>query len=204
MREFVQLVFNYTLTLLMLPIVLVLIAIIAIIIRFESSGHIFFVHRREGKGGKSIGVIKFRTMYSDAQNRLEQLLEENIDLRSEWENSFKLKNDPRVTKVGKFLRKTSLDELPQIFNVLKGDMNLVGPRPVVKEEIEKYYKSDAKYYYMVKPGITGLWQISGRSDTGYKFRVKLDKWYVQNWSICIDIMILIKTLKVVIKQKGAY
>lgn len=102
------------------------------------------------------------------------------------------------------MRKTSLDELPQIFNVLRGEMNLVGPRPVVQQELDKYYKADAEYYYMVKPGITGLWQVSGRSNADYEFRVRVDKWYVLNWSIWIDIVILIKTLRVVLKQEGAY
>jgi len=102
------------------------------------------------------------------------------------------------------LRKTSLDELPQIFNVLKGDMSLVGPRPVIKDEIDKYYKEYAEYYYMVRPGITGLWQVSGRSNTNYDFRVKLDTWYVLNWSLWLDIVILFKTIKVVLKREGAY
>lgn len=203
-RQFMQLLFNYILTLILFPPVLFLICIIAVFIKYESPGPVFFIQKRVGKGGKTIKIIKFRSMYNDAQERLEKLLKENIELRREWENNFKLKNDPRVTKVGKFLRKTSLDELPQIFNVLKGDMNLVGPRPVVLQEINLYYKEDAEYYYMVKPGITGLWQVSGRSDTDYRLRVKLDKWYVLNWSMWVDIVILIKTLRVVIKQEGAY
>lgn len=203
-RQFMQLLFNYILTLILFPAVLFLICIIAVFIKYESPGPVFFIQKRVGKGGKTIKIIKFRSMYNDAQERLEKLLKENIELRREWENNFKLKNDPRVTKVGKFLRKTSLDELPQIFNVLKGDMNLVGPRPVVLQEINLYYKEDAEYYYMVKPGITGLWQVSGRSDTDYRLRVKLDKWYVLNWSMWVDIVILIKTLRVVIKQEGAY
>ncbi|SFV61331.1 Undecaprenyl-phosphate galactosephosphotransferase [hydrothermal vent metagenome] len=143
-------------------------------------------------------------MYSDAQERLEKLLLENPLMREEWEKSFKLKNDPRVTKIGAFLRKTSLDELPQIFNVLMGQMNFVGPRPILQEELDTYYQDNASYYLMVKPGITGLWQVSGRSDTDYDFRVKTDKWYVLNWSLWLDIVILIKTIKVVLKRDGAY
>jgi undecaprenyl-phosphate galactose phosphotransferase len=143
-------------------------------------------------------------MHKDAEERLKKLLKENKEAKREWETSFKLKNDPRVTKIGKFLRKTSLDELPQIFNVLKGDMSLVGPRPVIREEIEKYYGDFAQYYYMVKPGITGLWQVSGRSDTDYDKRVRLDTWYVLNWSLWLDLVILIKTVEAVLKGKGAY
>jgi undecaprenyl-phosphate galactose phosphotransferase len=143
-------------------------------------------------------------MYKDADKILAELLEKNPELKKEWEESFKLKNDPRVTKIGKFLRKTSLDELPQIFNVLKGEMSLVGPRPVTQEELEKYYKDYAKYYLSVWPGITGLWQVSGRSDLSYKERVFLDAWYVRNWNLWLDFLILLNTIKVVIKQKGAY
>ncbi len=196
--------FNYALAFLLLPFLLPLLIIIATFIKIESPGSIFFIHHRIGKGGKVIPTLKFRSMYTDAQERLEELLKQSADIRHEWETNFKLKNDPRITKVGAFLRKTSLDELPQIFNVLKGDMNFVGPRPVVQEELDKYYKEDAKYYLMVKPGITGLWQVSGRSDTDYEFRVKTDKWYVNNWSLWLDIVILFKTIKVVLRSEGAY
>ena len=164
----------------------------------------FFVHNRIGKNGKIIPTLKFRSMYSDAKERLEKLLKENEEIREEWEKDFKLKDDPRVTKIGAILRKTSLDELPQIFNVLKGEMNFVGPRPVLQEELDKYYKDDAEYYFMVKPGITGLWQVSGRSNTNYDFRVATDKWYVTNWSLWLDIVILLKTVKVVLFREGAY
>ncbi len=187
-----------------LPLLLPIIGIIAILIKLDSKGPVFFVHRRIGKHGKPIKIIKFRTMYTDAQERLKKLFEENPEAKKEWETYYKLKNDPRVTKVGKFLRKTSLDELPQIVNVIKGDMSLVGPRPVIKEEIDKYYKEFAQYYYMVKPGISGLWQVSGRSDTDYEKRVRLDTWYVLNWSLWLDIVILIKTVKTVLKKEGAY
>ncbi len=196
--------FDVVVSVSLLPLVLPLIAVIAVLIKLDSKGSVFFVHERIGEGGKPIKVIKFRTMFSDSKERLERLLEQDPQARREWEKNFKLKNDPRVTKVGRFLRKTSLDELPQIFNVLKGDMSLVGPRPVVKEEIEKYYRDFAQYYFMVKPGITGLWQVSGRSDTDYERRVRLDTWYVLNWSLWLDIMILIKTVKAVFKAEGAY
>ena len=203
-RRFLQFTFNYLLALILLPVLLPIIAIIAILIKSESKGSIFFPHNRVGQDGEIIPVLKFRSMFDNAEERLEQLLKEDIDLKNEWENSFKLKNDPRITKIGAWLRKTSLDELPQIFNVLKGEMYFVGPRPVIEKEIEQYYKKDAQYYFMVKPGITGLWQVSGRSDTDYDFRVSTDKWYVLNWSLWLDIVILIKTFKVVLKKEGAY
>lgn len=203
-RVMIQQIFNYILSILMLPILLPIIVILAILIKKESPGPIFFTHNRIGKNGNIIPVLKFRSMYNDASERLKKLLRENELAKEEWEKTFKLKDDPRVTKVGTFLRKTSLDELPQIFNVLKGEMNFVGPRPVIQKEIDQYYKESAEYYFMVKPGITGLWQVSGRSDTNYDFRIKTDKWYVLNWSLWLDIVILLKTVKIVLKRQGAY
>ena len=203
-RVMLQVCFNYALAFFLVPILLPVIGILAFIIKKESSGPAFFTHNRVGKDGQIIATLKFRSMYSDASERLEKLLAEDAKIKAEWEKNFKLKEDPRVTKVGSFLRKTSLDELPQIFNVLKGEMNFVGPRPVIQQEIDKYYKEDAKYYFMVKPGITGLWQVSGRSNTNYKYRVKTDKWYVMNWSLWLDIVILLKTVKVVFLREGAY
>ena len=197
-------IFNYFLAIALLPILLPIIAILAYLIKKESPGPVFFAHNRIGKDGKTIPTLKFRSMFQDAKERLEKLLDEDPAIKEEWEINFKLKEDPRVTKVGAFLRKTSLDELPQIFNVLKGEMSFVGPRPVIQQEIDQYYKEDSEYYFMVKPGITGLWQVSGRSDTDYDFRVSTDKWYVLNWSLWLDIVILFKTVKVVLKREGAY
>ena len=139
----------------------------------------------------------------DAKQMLEKYLRENPEARMEWERDFKLKNDPRVTPIGEFLRRTSLDELPQIFNVLKGEMSLVGPRPIVQEEVPRY-GIHIKKYYSVKPGITGLWQVSGRSDISYSERVALDVEYVVNRNLLKDIQILIKTFDVVFRKKGAY
>lgn len=186
-------------TILILPVL----AVIALKIYFDSPGPVIFKHIRIGKDGKAFGCYKFRTMCMDADKKLAELLANDAAAKIEWERDFKLKDDPRVTKVGKFLRKTSLDELPQIFNVLKGEMSLVGPRPVVEAELEKYgeYLDD---YLMVRPGITGMWQVNGRSDTTYEERVHMDSWYVRNWSIWIDIMLLWRTLKSVIKCEGAY
>ena len=203
-RQWIQFSFNYILALLSIPFLLIIVGIFAILIKRESKGPIFFAHNRIGQNGKLIPALKFRSMYVDAEERLEKLLKTDKNLQKEWESNFKLKVDPRVTKIGKWMRKTSVDELPQIWNVLKGQMHFVGPRPVIQEEIDQYYKEEAEYYYMVKPGITGLWQVSGRSDTDYAFRVNIDKWYVLNWSLWLDIVILIKTIKVVLKKDGAY
>ena len=184
-------------------LILPVIAIVAILIYLDSPGPIVFGHKRVGQGGKEFPCYKFRSMVPNAQEALEIYLKENPAAREEWERDFKLKDDPRVTKIGKFLRKTSLDELPQLWNVLIGDMSLVGPRPIVRAEVEKYgeYIND---FYLVPPGITGVWQVSGRSDTTYEERVLMDSWYVHNWSVWIDIVYLVKTVFAVIKSKGAY
>ena len=184
---------------LILPVAL----IVAVLIYLDSPGPIVFGHKRVGQGGKEFPCYKFRSMVPNAQEALEIYLKENPAAREEWERDFKLKDDPRVTKIGKFLRKTSLDELPQLWNVLIGDMSLVGPRPIVRAEVEKYgeYIND---FYLVPPGITGVWQVSGRSDTTYEERVLMDSWYVHNWSVWIDIVYLVKTVFAVIKSKGAY
>jgi len=203
-NQFVKRTFDIVVSVLLLPILLPVIGVLAYLIKKESPGNVFYAHNRIGKDGKIVPVLKFRSMFSDSKERLEKLLESDPAIREEWEKNFKLKNDPRVTKIGKFIRESSLDELPQIFNVLKGDMSLVGPRPVVEEELKKYYKESAEYYKMVKPGITGFWQVSGRSDTDYDFRVKVDTWYVYNWSLWLDIMVLIKTVRVVLLKEGAY
>lgn len=180
-----------------------LLLVIALLIYFDSPGPVIFAHRRIGKNGAPFNCYKFRTMVCNAQEVLAEYLTNNSAAKAEWERDFKLKNDPRITKIGTFLRKTSLDELPQLINVLKGEMSLVGPRPIVKDEITKYgeYIQD---YYLVHPGLTGLWQVSGRNDVDYDSRVKMDSWYVRNWSVSLDIVMLLKTIKVVIGKNGAY
>lgn len=184
-------------------LILPILAIVAVLIYLDSPGPIVFGHKRVGQGGKEFPCYKFRSMVPNAQEALEVYLKENPAAREEWERDFKLKDDPRVTRIGKFLRKTSLDELPQLWNVLIGNMSLVGPRPIVRDEIVKYgdYIND---FYLVTPGITGVWQVSGRSDTTYEERVLMDSWYVHNWSVWIDIVYLLKTVLVVYKAKGAY
>jgi len=183
--------------------VLPLMAIIAVAIKLDSRGPVFFSHRRIGRGGKEFNCYKFRTMYTNAQEVLEDLLQHDSALRKEWERDFKLKDDPRITRVGMFLRKTSLDELPQIFNVFKGEMSLVGPRPIVNEELDRF-GIFISYLYMVRPGITGLWQVSGRNDIDYPERVQLESWYVRNWSLWLDITLLVRTVRVVLVGHGAY
>ncbi len=169
----------------------------------RSGGTAFYGHQRIGQDGKLFKCLKFRSMRPDADRVLKELLANDPVAKAEWDKDFKLKNDPRITTVGHFIRKTSLDELPQLFNVLKGEMSLVGPRPVVKDELERY-GSASVFYLEAKPGITGLWQISGRNDTTYAERVSLDSWYVQNWSLWYDIAILFKTIDVVFNRRGAY
>ena len=184
-------------------LILPIFVIIALLIYLDSPGPIVFGHKRIGQDGKEFSCYKFRSMVNNAQEALEVYLQENPIAREEWIREFKLKDDPRVTRIGKFLRKTSLDELPQLWNVLIGNMSLVGPRPIVRDEIVKYgdYIND---FYLVPPGITGVWQVSGRSDTTYEERVLMDSWYVHNWSVWIDIVYLLKTVLVVYKAKGAY
>lgn len=192
------------LSLLLLPFLLIVILFISLLIKMTSEGPVFYGHKRVGRFGKEFYILKFRSMYQDADSRLKSMLEENDKIRTEWNKYYKLKNDPRVTNIGKFLRKTSLDELPQIFNVLKGDMSFVGPRPVIQDELDKYYREMVSYYCMVRPGITGLWQISGRNELDYETRVAKDSWYVLNWSVWLDIVILFKTPSIVLQKKGAY
>lgn len=203
LNRWIKYSFDFICTLIGTIIISPLLLLIAAWIYFDSPGPVIFRHVRIGKNGRAFGCYKFRTMCMDADKKLTELLANDAAAKAEWERDFKLKDDPRVTKVGKFLRKTSLDELPQIFNVLKGEMSLVGPRPVVEAELEKYgeYLDD---YFMVRPGITGMWQVNGRSDTTYEDRVHMDSWYVRNWSIWIDIMLLWRTVRSVIKCEGAY
>ncbi|MBL8033870.1 MAG: sugar transferase, partial [Leptospiraceae bacterium] len=202
--RFSKMAFDYSLVVLSLPIIIPLLAFIALLVRMHSPGPAFFTQLRVGHHGKPIRVYKFRSMYADAEERLKEVLSSDANARAEWKKTFKLKNDPRVTRLGNFLRKSSLDELPQLINVLKGEMSLVGPRPVPEQELAERYRDKADYYKLVRPGMTGLWQISGRSDVSYDQRVNMDTWYVFNWSLYIDMVILYKTLGVVLKKRGAY
>lgn len=202
-NRFVKRLFDIAVSVVLLPVLLPFIAIVGLIIRLETPGSAIYAHDRIGRNGRIFKCYKFRTMHRDAEEKLREMLESSQALRKEWENSWKLKDDPRVTKIGRFLRRSSLDELPQIFNVIKGDMSLVGPRPYLPRERSEI-EDNFQVISSAKPGITGLWQVSGRSNTNYKYRVKLDAWYVMNWSLWLDVTIIFKTVRVVLKADGAY
>ena len=179
-----------------------LLLLIALAVRCDG-GPALFGHRRIGAGGTSFRCWKFRSMVLDSEAVLAQTLASDPVARAEWDKDFKLRRDPRVTPLGNFLRKSSLDELPQLFNVLKGEMSLVGPRPIVAAEVERYGQA-MEEYRACKPGITGLWQVSGRNDVDYAERVELDRRYAWSWSLRGDLIILVRTLGVVARRSGAY
>ena len=176
---------------------------LVVLIKLDSAGPILYGHHRLGSKGERFRCWKFRTMRVDGDRLLEEFLLNNPDSRAEWEENFKLRNDPRVTRIGGFLRKTSLDELPQLWNVLKGDMSLVGPRPIVDAEVSRY-GTVYGMYKRIRPGISGFWQVSGRSSTSYEERVRLDAYYVHNWSVWLDLVILARTVQSVLRRRGAY
>lgn len=176
---------------------------VALLVKLSDNGPIFYGHKRIGRGGRIFSCLKFRTMVTDGERVLTAYLAANPDANAEWIATRKLKNDPRVTRVGQVLRKLSLDELPQILNILQGDMSLVGPRPVVRDELE-IYGSAAVYYLKSRPGLTGLWQVSGRNDVSYDTRVAFDRHYVENWSMFQDIRIIFKTVPAVWMSRGSY
>jgi Undecaprenyl-phosphate galactose phosphotransferase WbaP len=186
-----------------LLIVLFPVLIIIALLVMSDRGNAIYGHTRIGQRGRTFRCLKFRSMVKNSDAVLAELLATNPQARAEWGRNFKLKNDIRITPVGRVLRKTSLDELPQLWNVLRGDMSLVGPRPVVQKELSRY-GSDAHYYLALKPGMTGLWQVSGRSDVDYTTRVSLDVKYAMNRSLAFDISILLRTVKVVFAKDGAY
>jgi len=178
--------------------------VIALLIKLTSPGRIFYSSKRVGKDGQQIFCWKFRTMYQDADKKLLELLRENPKLKQEWETYFKLKDDPRISKIGKILRKTSLDELPQFYNVLKGDLSVVGPRPVTEEEIQKYFGSKASKILSVRPGLTGIWQTSGRSLLTFEERIQLEESYIDRQSLTLDLRIICKTIPAMFFTKGAF
>ena len=180
------------------PIMFILAACIAC-----DGGAIIYRHERVGKYGRNFYCLKFRSMIPNNKAVLAKHLAENPAAKAEWDATHKLKNDPRITPLGCFLRASSLDELPQLFNVLRGEMSLVGPRPIVQDEVAKYRHAIA-HYYRVNPGITGLWQVSGRNNVSYAERVRMDSWYARNWSLWNDIAILFRTFPALLKRSGAY
>jgi Undecaprenyl-phosphate galactose phosphotransferase WbaP len=199
----VKRIMDLTLITFSIPIFIPLFGIVALLIKLDSPGRIFYHQIRIGFGGKTFKFWKFRSMYEGAEQRLSEYLAANPDRKTEYEINHKLKYDPRVTRVGKFIRKFSIDELPQLINVLNGEMSLVGPRPFMPDEIGLYDQCYSLYTY-VQPGVTGLWQISGRSNVSYSTRVNLDDYYLRNWSIWLDIHILIRTIMVVLQGRGSY
>lgn len=173
--------------------------IISLIVKISSKGSVFFIHERIGLKGKKFKLIKFRTMVDNAEDMIASF---NPEQKKEWEENFKLKDDPRITKIGKFLRKTSLDELPQLINILKGDMSFVGPRPIVEDELS-WYGDNKEKLLSVKPGLTGWWAVNGRSDVPYPERCDLELYYVDHVSFGFDLLILLKTLGAIIRKDGA-
>ena len=202
-QKVIKRVMEMILMFLSIPFLLTLFVVVAFLIKVTSPGPVFYKHKRIGLDGKEIWIWKFRTMIHNSEFALQEHIKENPVLQMEWKSSFKLKHDPRITTIGRFLRRTSLDELPQIWNVLKGEMSLIGPRPIVQAEIA-LYGDEFEIYKQILPGITGLWQISGRNDLPYHDRVKLDVYYIQNWSIWLDIHILMHTILSTLQARGAY
>ncbi|WP_260703369.1 sugar transferase [Edaphobacter flagellatus] len=194
---------DVALILLASPFLLLTMGVVAVVVMLSSPGPIFYSHRRIRKDGAFFSMLKFRTMCVNSTEVLEEYLTRHPEARAEWNKTHKLRHDPRITAVGSFLRRYSLDELPQMWNVLLGHMTLVGPRPIVAAEVEKYGDS-FECYCRVKPGLTGLWQVSGRSELSYGERVALDCQYVNQWSLAKDFKILAKTVNVVIHQDGAF
>ncbi len=180
-----------------------LLVIVAALVHLQDGGPVIFRQRRIGRGGRPFGCLKFRTMAVNAEQRLQDVLASCPVRRSEWEREHKLRDDPRVTRLGLFLRRTSLDELPQLINVLRGEMSLVGPRPIVEAEINRY-GSRFKYYTSVRPGMTGLWQVSGRNNVSYRTRVAMDVTYVRARTALLDFRILLATVYTVVIQRGSY
>lgn len=173
--------------------------ILGILVKLDSKGSVFFAHTRIGKDGKKFKMYKFRTMYENAEEMIKEFTPEQM---KEWKENYKLTNDPRITKIGKFLRKTSLDELPQIINIIKGDLSIIGPRPVIEPELEKYGVNKEKFL-SVTPGLTGYWQANGRSSTTYEERMEMELYYIDNQSLKLDIKIFFKTIISVLKKEGA-
>lgn len=194
-KKIMDLILSLIGLILLIPVFLIL----AILVKLDSKGPVFYAHTRKGKNRSDIKIYKFRTMYSNSDEIFESFSDEQ---KEEYYKNFKLDNDPRVTKVGDFLRRTSLDEIPQLINVLKGDLSLVGPRPIVEKEICKYGQYADKLFSVI-PGITGYWQSHGRSDTSYEERIEMDMYYIDNKSILLDIKIMFKTVISVIKKEGA-
>ncbi len=195
-----DIIFSFSALLFFLPFALV----IGMLIKISSPGPIFYKCSRVGKDGKMIGCWKFRTMCLNAEKKLRKILAENPNMKREWDTYFKLKNDPRISGIGKFLRKTSMDELPQFWNVLKGDLSVVGPRPVTEEEVKRYFRDKADKILSVRPGLTGIWQTSGRNLLTFDERIQLEEQYIDKQSFLLDLSIIFKTISHLFFAKGAF
>lgn len=203
MNRWIKAGFDLTIAFLLFIPLAPIFGVIAFLVAATSKGPVLFRQRRVGKGGKVFQIYKFRTMVDRAEETLPDLLARNPDMGAEYIRNRKLKNDPRITPIGRFLRKTSLDELPQLINILKGEMSFIGPRPAMEDEMEERYTGVQSEYGLVNPGITGLWQVSGRNNNDFEMRVRLDLWYIRNWSLWLDIVILVRTIGVVLGGRGA-
>ena len=197
--KYIKRMFDIVLSTVALIILLPLFLLISVLIKIETKGPVFFKHKRIGKDGKEIKILKFRSMVSNAEELLKKFTPEKME---EYKKNFKLENDPRVTKVGKILRKTSLDELPQLINIIRGDLSIIGPRPIVEEELEKY-KNNKNKFLSITPGLTGYWAANGRSCTTYEQRMSMELFYIDNFSWKLDMKIFIKTIFAVLKKEGA-
>ncbi|MFA9478278.1 undecaprenyl-phosphate galactose phosphotransferase WbaP [Phycisphaerales bacterium AB-hyl4] len=202
-RQTIKRLLDLMLVLISLPVVLPMVVVIAWLIRRDSPGPALFSQERVGRGGRPFMAWKFRSMVVDADEKLAEALGDDPKTREQWRSLRKIKDDPRVTRVGAILRKTSLDELPQLWNVVKGEMSLVGPRPIIREETLRY-EQFYPLYKRVRPGLTGLWQVSGRSDVDFRQRVYIDAYYVRNWSVWLDFYVLLRTIRTVLGCRGAY
>ncbi len=202
-KDWATRVLDISLILFAAPYIILAFLVITILIKMDSPGPVFYRQTRIGRFGRKFHIYKFRTMVQNADQVLQNHLDSSPELKSQWLATHKLKQDPRVTRLGSLLRKLSLDELPQIWNIVIGDMSLIGPRPIVDAEVEKYGKC-FDLYIQVRPGLTGLWQVSGRNNTSYERRVELDEYYVRNRSLKLDLQILWKTVFVVLRKDGAY
>jgi len=202
-NDWIARILDISVILLAIPYILLAFLMITVLIKLDSPGPVFYRQTRIGRFGRKFHLNKFRTMVQNADQVLQNYLDNSPQLKTQWLETHKLKHDPRVTRLGSILRKSSLDELPQLWNILKGEMSLVGPRPIVDAEVVKYGKC-FNLYVQVRPGLTGLWQVSGRNDTTYKERVELDEFYVRNRGLKLYFQILRKTVFVVLKKDGAY
>jgi len=196
-------IFDVIIASITLIVFLPLFAFVVLLLKLSDPGPVVFRHIRVGQGGRRFACFKFRSMVLDSDKVLKTLLESDPAARKEWDRTQKLANDPRITPLGKFLRQSSLDELPQLINVIRGDMSLVGPRPIVPSELTRY-GDKLSLYLLARPGITGIWQVSGRNDCGYDRRIEMDANYVRNWRFSTDFVILLRTLGAVLAQRGSY